>query len=148
MTAEDCYVDSSALRQLYVHETHSAAVAAWRFKNPGALPLTRFGRAELMNSMASAVFRRDITEAAFQGFIRVLTDDFTEGRLHLVDVSWRMVLDQAAELSVSQTPKFGTRSLDVLHVALALELKARQFVTYDERQAKLAAACGLKVLTP
>jgi predicted nucleic acid-binding protein len=36
----------------------------------------------------------------------------------------------------------------VLHVASALELDTRQFVTYDDRQAKLAEACGLKVVRP
>jgi hypothetical protein len=58
MTAERFYVDSSALRQLYVHDAHSVAMAAWRFRNPGLLGLTRFGRVELINSIASAVFRR------------------------------------------------------------------------------------------
>ena len=41
------------------------------------------------------------------------------------------------------TPSFGTRSLDVLHVASALELKARLFVTYDQKQSRLAGARGL-----
>jgi predicted nucleic acid-binding protein len=41
-------------------------------------------------------------------------------------------------------PKFGMRTLDTLHVACALELKAERFWTFDERQAKLAKAAGLK----
>jgi predicted nucleic acid-binding protein len=148
MTAETCYVDSSALRQLYAHNVHSAAMAAWRFKHPGSLTVTRFGRTELINSMASAVFRQDITDAAFQAFLRALAEDFLDGDLQLVDVPWRVALDRSAELSRQHTPALGTRSLDVLHVASALELKARQFVTYDERQAKLAVTCGLKVIKP
>jgi predicted nucleic acid-binding protein len=36
------------------------------------------------------------------------------------------------------------RTLDTLHVACALELKADRFWTFDERQAKLAKARGLK----
>lgn len=148
MTAETCYVDSSALRQLYAHNVHSAAMATWRFKNPGSLNVTRFGRTELINSMASAVFRKDITEAAFQAFLRALAEDILDGDLRLVDVPWRAVLDRAADLSRQHTPTLGTRSLDVLHVASALELKARQLVTYDERQAKLAVICGLKVIKP
>jgi len=38
----------------------------------------------------------------------------------------------------------GTRTLDTLHVACALELKAERFWTFDQRQAKLAKAAGLK----
>jgi hypothetical protein len=34
----------------------------------------------------------------------------------------------------------------VLHVACALELKLKHFPTFDERQKKLAAACGLKLV--
>lgn len=148
MIAEQCYVDSSALRQLYVHDAHSARMAAWRFKNPGPLNLTRFGRVELINSIASAVFRGDISEADFESFTQELAADLLGSRLQLVDVPWRAVLEQAAELSRQHTPTLGTRSLDVLHVASALELKMRQLVTYDERQAKLAEACGLKVIRP
>jgi predicted nucleic acid-binding protein len=36
------------------------------------------------------------------------------------------------------------RTLDSLHVASALELKADRFWTFDERQAKLAKVVGLK----
>lgn len=148
MTGERCYIDSSALRQLYVHDAHSVAMATWRFKNPEPLSLTRFGRAELINSVASAVFRHDIPETAFQSFVQELTADFLEGRLQLVDLPWRAVLEQTTELSQQYTPTLGTRSLAVLHVASALALGMRQFVTYDRRQARLAEACGLKVVRP
>jgi predicted nucleic acid-binding protein len=49
-----------------------------------------------------------------------------------------------ADLARRYGPKLGTRTLDSLHVATALELKAEQFWTFDERQAKLAKAAGLK----
>lgn len=42
-------------------------------------------------------------------------------------------------------PKIWRRTLDTLHVACALELKADHFRTFDERHAKLAMAAGLKV---
>jgi len=37
----------------------------------------------------------------------------------------------------------GVRTLDSLHVACALEKKAKRFWTFDERHAKLAEAVGL-----
>ena len=40
-------------------------------------------------------------------------------------------------------PTHGVRTLDSLHVAAALELKADRFWTFDDRQAQLAEACGL-----
>ena len=44
------------------------------------------------------------------------------------------------------TPHLGTRTLDVLHVAGALALKARAFYTFDNKQAKLAFTLGLRIL--
>jgi predicted nucleic acid-binding protein len=49
-----------------------------------------------------------------------------------------------ADLARRYAPKLGMRTVDTLHVACALELKAKQFWTFDERQAKLAKAVGLK----
>lgn len=49
-----------------------------------------------------------------------------------------------AELARRHGPKLGMRTLDTLHVACALELKADRFWTFDERQAKLAKAAGIK----
>jgi hypothetical protein len=37
------------------------------------------------------------------------------------------------------------RSLDILHVAIALELGATLFLTFDHAQKRLAQAAGLKV---
>ena len=50
-----------------------------------------------------------------------------------------------ADLARRYGPKFGMRTLDTLHVACALELKAERFWTFDERQAKLAKAQGMKI---
>ncbi len=39
------------------------------------------------------------------------------------------------------------RSLDTLHVALALELGATEFCSFDLRQSRMAAAAGLAVIS-
>jgi len=55
-----------------------------------------------------------------------------------------LAFDLCADLARRCGPKLGVRTLDSLHVACALELKAERFWTFDERQAKLAKAEGLK----
>jgi predicted nucleic acid-binding protein len=49
-----------------------------------------------------------------------------------------------AELARRHGSQIGMRTLDTLHVACALELKAEQFWTFDERQKKLAKTQGMK----
>jgi predicted nucleic acid-binding protein len=53
--------------------------------------------------------------------------------------AWKICSDLALQFSSA----LGTRTLDTLHVACALELKADRFWTFDERQARLAEAVGL-----
>jgi hypothetical protein len=101
-----------------------------------------------VNSICLAAFRRDITHAMALGAIADLDDDLGEGRLVLADVPWRRAFDLAARLSREHTPALGTRTLDVLHLASALVLGSRRFVTYDERQAVLARAVGLRLTSP
>jgi predicted nucleic acid-binding protein len=147
-TAERTYVDPSALRRSYVHDPRSRAFCAWRVRASGALPVTLFGRAELVNSIAQAVFRGDVTARAGEAAMADLETDLATGSLFLADLLWRVALDNAADLSRAHTPKLGTRALDVLHVASALVLGCKRFVTYDDRQAALARVAGLRVLRP
>jgi predicted nucleic acid-binding protein len=147
-SAERTYVDPRALRCLYVHDDRSARFCAWRRRLGGRLPVTRFGRAELVNSIHLAVHRRQIDQRLARAAIADFDADVREGRLGVIDVLWRRALDLAAELSVRHTAALGTRTLDVLHVASAITLEARRFVSYDDRQATLARAAGLRVVAP
>ncbi|MHC1762818.1 MAG: hypothetical protein AB9869_00720 [Verrucomicrobiia bacterium] len=45
-------------------------------------------------------------------------------------------------LAAAHTEKLGVRSIDLLHVGLALTLHATEFLTHDERQASLAKAAA------
>ena len=147
-SAQQFYVDPSALLKLYLHEPDSRAMAMWRAKITGPLAVTHHGRVELINGLALAAHRGFLPAAAFQAALAALDDDFEQGRYTPADLLWRAVLKRAADLSRAHTPALGTRSLDVLHVASALELGLKRFVTFDTRQSQLALAAGLKVVTP
>ena len=147
-SAEQFYADPSALLKLYLHEPDSRAMAAWRAKQSGALPLTHHGRVELVNAVALAAHRGYISERAFQAALAALDDDLEQGRFLQADLLWRAALKRAGELSRAHTRTLGTRSLDVLHVACALELGLKRFVSFDGRQGKLARAVGLKLVVP
>lgn len=147
-TADTTYVDPSALLKLYLNEPESRAMARWRHRTRGPLAVTHHGRVELFNALALAAHRRVISERIYLSAVAALDDDFEQGRYVQADLLWRAALDRAADLSRSFSRQLGTRSLDVIHVASALELKFRSFVTFDLRQQKLAKAVGLKVVAP
>ena len=146
MTAEEVYVDPSALTRLYLHQAGSREISAWRAKLRGALAVTHHGRTEIINALCRAVFLRQLDADGLAQALSDLESDLASGHLRQAEILWRAALNQAAELSQRHTPKLGTRSLDVLHVACALELKLRHFLTFDERQQQLAAAAGLKTV--
>ncbi|MEI6356382.1 MAG: type II toxin-antitoxin system VapC family toxin [Verrucomicrobiota bacterium] len=146
MTADAVYVDPSALSRLYLNQSGSREMHLWRARAEGNLPVTHHGRTELVNAVALAVFRAERTpDQAIRAWAN-MEADFRDGHLVQVDLLWRAALNRAAELSRTCTPTLGTRALDVLHVACALELKMKHFLTFDERQKKLASACGLKLV--
>jgi predicted nucleic acid-binding protein len=55
------------------------------------------------------------------------------------------LFQRAEDLSGRHTLRAGHRSFDVIHVATALALGSTQFLTFDERQRRLAMAEGLEV---
>jgi len=63
----------------------------------------------------------------------------------LAEVDWADAHSIAERLSAAHTRREGYRTLDVLHVATALQVKAERFLTLDGEQAALARAVGLKV---
>jgi predicted nucleic acid-binding protein len=142
------YLDTSALRPLFVHEQRSRRVTRYLQRYRVPVRITRFGHAELINSIAWAVFREDISPAQFAAALAELEADLKSQRILLVDILWRAALDRATELSRMHTPKLGNRMLDVLHVASAVELGAAMMITYDKRQAELAISAGLRAISP
>ena len=52
----------------------------------------------------------------------------------------------ADRLRAEYTPVLGVRSLDILHVAIALSLHAKTFLTFDDRQRALAVQAGLIIV--
>ena len=143
-SAERVYADPSALLKLYVHEPESAAMSRWRTRTTGALPITAHGRLEVINGICLAVFRGVLTDEARSDALNSFDEDLEEGRYTQTDILWRATLRRASAISRTHTPVVGSRTLDVIHVAAALELGLPDFVTFDARQRQLARAVGLK----
>jgi predicted nucleic acid-binding protein len=99
--------------------------------------------AEWTHAIAQQVFHGKITTASADEFYSHLASDRDAGLWVETGIPER-AFDVCADLARKYGPRLGTRTLDSLHVACALELKAERFWTFDERQGKLAKATGLK----
>ena len=73
-----------------------------------------------------------------------LQSDIDSGVVEIVPVDWARVHSLAEQLSSQNTSKSGYRAFDILHVATALELGAKELLTFDVRQGEMAKVAGLK----
>ncbi len=134
-------VDTSFLVSLYAIEVHSPE--AWRrMAQRPSVWVTPLNRAEVIHAFHNQVFRSKFVVADATRACTHFLADGTHGIWTVVDLpnsAWESCID----LGRRYGPTLGVRTLDSLHVACALELRAQRFWTFDERQAKLAEAVGL-----
>ena len=134
-------VDSSLLVSLYVIDANSPQAVRRMHQRPEVW-LTPLNRTELAHSIYQRVFRGQINEFEARRIWTAFEDDCVAGVWIFVNLPvavWRTSIDLARRHSHI----LGVRTLDTLHVACALELRADRFWTFDDRQARLAEAAGL-----
>ena len=86
-----------------------------------------------------------LSEGAGLQLLLDFDDDFRAGLWAPQAIDVTAVCAIAVDLSEKHTLAFGYRSFDILHVATALHLGVRDFLTFDDRQRRLAEAEGLTV---
>ena len=128
-------MDSGVLVKLYVREPNSDE-AAGIIRRHEVLPLNGLLELELCNTFRRLESRNVLTEAQRAAAEHFLELDCLDGRLHRTAVNWTEVFHHSMALS---------RSLDILHIAVALYQHCSLFITADNRQASFARLCGLHV---
>ena len=110
------------------------------------LPFTPWHRLEVRNAIRLAVFHKliDLPQSKTQ-LKQMDTDLHDETLLVHTPVDWVSALREAEKLGAAHAQDFGCRSGDLFHVAAAVELGFDLFLTFDDRQKKLAKAAGLSV---
>jgi len=139
------FADTGFIASLYLKESTAAPARAAIQAAPVVLPLTPLAALELRNAFNRAVQRQRITAAQRDALWQDVEADIASGFLVLTPVAADELHHKARRLSDRYTPRLGTRSLDLLHVAAALVLQAKVFFSFDDRQRKAAASEGLKV---
>jgi predicted nucleic acid-binding protein len=105
--------------------------------------LTPFHLAEWSHAIAQHVFQRKMSTAEALSVHKKIEQDRKTGvwvEVEMPPLAWFA----CAELARRYGARLGTRTQDALHVAVALELKAERFWSFDERQMRLTRAVGLK----
>jgi len=137
------YLDTGFLVSLYTPDSNSIKAAAYLRKAGGPFAVTLFGELELTNAIQLRVFRGEITVPQAKAARASLEADLVSGVFSLMPTP-PAVYEKAQQLARKHTAALGVRTLDILHVASALELGATAIYTFDRRQAALARIAGLR----
>ncbi|MDH4476642.1 MAG: PIN domain-containing protein [Verrucomicrobiaceae bacterium] len=145
------YPDTSFLCTLYRLQANSPLAAAYFAAMPGALEVTTLLLYEFRQAVRFQIRlqRHDPTKGYSQAegtkMLADLKSDLISGAVTTIPAPWPQIHLAAERLSELYTDASGHRSMDILHVATAIELGVKVFLTFDGNQKKLAEAEGLIV---
>jgi predicted nucleic acid-binding protein len=137
------YLDSSALAKLYMPEPESDALDAL-LRGRRDLLISELAITEVMSAVARK--RREGMLTAAQTFeIRdAVLADADSGSFYRLDL--HPSVHRQAERLLLNVESVPLRTLDALHVALALQGSASYVVTFDSRMRAVALHAGLKAV--
>jgi predicted nucleic acid-binding protein len=136
------YADTSFLVSLYAPDVNSAAAVALMRRLPLPIMISHFGELEFINATQLRLFRNELPSAKVRAAYAAFRDDVAGGVVSLVPTT-EAIYAEARRISLRWSRMLGTRTVDVMHVASALVLRADAFHTFDERQRRLARAVKL-----
>ena len=123
------YVDTSALGALLIEQPESNALVEWLDRTADVLVSSDLLETELR--------RIAVREGIDQGAVT-----------RILDGVGLAALDRAVYRGAGLLPMPYLRTLDALHLEVAMRLDATAVLTYDHRLGKAARAVGLQVIAP
>ncbi|MBM5810404.1 MAG: type II toxin-antitoxin system VapC family toxin [Gammaproteobacteria bacterium] len=137
------YLDTSALAKWYLNEAFSAEFAAF-MQQQSAAAISRLTVVEFRCLLARRRRAGDINRIIESRVSAVFERDIGAGFLVMYPVADEHVA-AAAEM-ISRLRRYPLRTLDALHLAIALAIRCRQLATADRVMADAARASGLRVV--
>ncbi|MEP2775703.1 MAG: type II toxin-antitoxin system VapC family toxin [Luteolibacter sp.] len=137
--------DTSFLFSLYGKDGWTEKARSLTKSLNAAVSISIFNSLELTNAALQAEFAGHLEAGLGNLIISRFESEVEAGRLNYAPFNPANAIARATELSRRYTLAQGHRTYDVLLVAASLEMNATEFLTFDERQAKLARAEGLRV---
>ncbi len=96
----------------------------------------------MVNALQLRLFRKEVRSNEVRAAYALFRADMRDGILSMKSLP-ATIYTQAKLLGLRWTAKIGVRTLDIIHVAVALALEIETFNTFDDRQRRLAKAAGL-----
>ena len=145
------YPDTSFLCSIYRKQVHTPMALDYREAMTEPLHFTRLLEFEFIQAIQLQVWlhcadrKKGYSEVEAGQMMADWEADVASGMNVLVPCDADAVLRLARSYSLTRTAGKGHRTLDILHVATAVHLGARAFLTFDARQRALAKHAGLRV---
>jgi predicted nucleic acid-binding protein len=145
------YPDTSFLCALYRRQDNSLNAIEYLKEMSEALHVSSLLLFEFRQSLRFQVLLREqkhdkgFPQRECDSALEKLQLNMDSGAIVIIPADWSDVHHIAEKLSARYTAERGYRAFDLLHIATALHLEARVFLSFDERQRKAAVSEGLKV---
>lgn len=139
------YLDTSAFLKLYVRESGSALVQKLISDQSDPLPVWEILEMELNNALLLKVYWKELSQSEAEIQQGLFQQRKARGMYFVPEVARAEWMADFRRLS-ALTPELGCRTMDILHVAFACQLRPDGFISFDKKQRKLARAAGLKVV--
>jgi predicted nucleic acid-binding protein len=145
------YPDTSFLCSVYRNQVHTEVALAFRECMSEPLHFTALLEFEFIQAIRLQIWlhasnrKKGYSEREADQMLADWEVDVASGSNVLVPADMSAVLRLARTYSLQRTACGGHRTLDILHVATAIHLGAKEFLTFDDRQRELARHAGLHV---
>jgi len=125
---------------------HKAAVALFDLHDNAEVLWTPWQRVEVFNAFRQAERSKLIEPGEARTMILFLEQEVRLGYWPHREFDWTGAVRTSCELSAEHSLSMPVRGMDLFHVAIAIELAADVFLSFDEEQNALAIAAGLKLV--
>ena len=140
------YLDTSALLKLYIKESGSEFVQQQVVSQDVPLPIWELQSAEFVNALRLKIFWGDIDDEQADRLIALFDERMERGQYFVPEIDRDRLMTTFRELS-RETPRTGCRTMDIYHVACAVQLAPGRFITFVGQQHTLALHAGLNVVS-
>lgn len=136
------YLDTSALAKWYLNESRSEDFSIWA-REQSDTHISRLTALELRCLLARRRRARDFSATLEQRIYAAFEQDIRDGHLIMHPLGDRPVA--AAIMLLERVAPIALRTLDAVHLRVALDMGAEQVATADRTMAEAADEVGLRV---